>query len=325
MMLPTSQLPIAPPLEAHKRLPRPRAFASVTAARRVHGKPSFWQEAAASAIGGSLHAIIEQPLACPIEASITQTQVNGLGFIRNFQDLLAKGMLYRSLPTALLGSVPKAVIHYSILNIYINNLAPAGDMKNADSRTATLIGMATGATEVLLTNPLNFVKFRMQRPEWGYAGMMDAVKTIYRDEGLGAFWKGTGPTFLRNAICNGGMVGGYKLAEKMLDESGLNIPDGPRHFLAGAIGGVVGSFCSYPMEMLRAAQQHNISFMDEIVLQGPKRMLAGWAPGAARLVMTAAIMGSIIPHLKAFSNSLVMGGQEEEGNADGKKSKSKLK
>lgn len=49
-------------------------------------------------------------------------------------------------------------------------------MKNADSRTATLIGMATGATEVLLTNPLNFVKFRMQRPEWGYAGMMDAVK-----------------------------------------------------------------------------------------------------------------------------------------------------
>jgi hypothetical protein len=194
----------------------------------------------------------------------------------------------------------------------INTFAPNGDMKDADSRTATLIGMATGATEVILTNPLNFVKFRMQRPEWGYTGMVDAVKTIYRDEGLGAFWKGTGPTFLRNAICNGGMVGGYKFSEKALRESDLNLPDGPRHFLAGAIGGVVGSFASYPMEMLRAAQQHNISFMDEMVRQGPKRMLAGWAPGAARLVMTAAIMGSIIPHLKAFSNALVMGQEESE-------------
>ena len=36
------------------------------------------REAAASAIGGSIHAIIEQPINTPIEASITQTQVNGM-------------------------------------------------------------------------------------------------------------------------------------------------------------------------------------------------------------------------------------------------------
>ena len=63
---------------------------------------------------------------------------------------------------------------------------------------------------------------------------------------------------------------------------------------------------SYPFEMMRAARTHNISFMDEIVRKGPHRILAGWAPGAVRLVVTSAIMGSIIPHLKAFSNSLVM-------------------
>ena len=32
---------------------------------------------------------------------------------------------------------------------------------------------------------------------------------------------------------------------------------------------------SYPFEMLRAAKTHNISFMDEIVSKGPKRILAG--------------------------------------------------
>ena len=39
-----------------------------------------------------------------------------------------------------MGAVPKAVIHYSILNFYINSFAPEGDMKKADGRTATMIG-----------------------------------------------------------------------------------------------------------------------------------------------------------------------------------------
>ena len=37
--------------------------------------------------------------------------------------------------------------------------------------------------------------------------------------------------------------------------------------LAGAIGGICGSFLSYPFEMLRAARMHNRSFMDEMVKQ----------------------------------------------------------
>ena len=40
-----------------------------------------------------------------------------------------------------------------------------------------------------------------------------------------------------------------------------------RHFTAGAIGGICGSFLSYPFEMLRAARMHNRSFMDEMVKQ----------------------------------------------------------
>ena len=30
------------------------------------------------------------------------------------------------------------------------------------------VGAAVGVTEVWFVNPINFVKFRMQRPEWGY-------------------------------------------------------------------------------------------------------------------------------------------------------------
>lgn len=61
-------------------------------------------------------------------------------FVWNFKELFRQGALYRALPTALVGAVPKAVIHYSILNFYINTFAPDGDMKKADGQTATVIG-----------------------------------------------------------------------------------------------------------------------------------------------------------------------------------------
>ena len=61
-------------------------------------------------------------------------------FVWNFKELFRQGALYRALPTALVGAVPKAVIHYSILNFYINSFAPEGDIKKADGQTATVIG-----------------------------------------------------------------------------------------------------------------------------------------------------------------------------------------
>jgi len=56
----------------------------------------------------------------------------------------------------------------------------------------------------------------MQRPEWGYTGMGNAVVTIYKTEGITAFWKGVEAVFMRNSICMLGMVYGYKEIETRL-------------------------------------------------------------------------------------------------------------
>jgi len=263
-------------------------------------KNSLLANALSSAIGGMVHACVEQPLTTPVEASITQMQINGKGFFHNFKKLYGMGVwngLYRAFPTAMAGAAPKAVVHYGFLNYWVNFYTTDGDIRSATKKDSALIGFSTGASECLITSPINFVKFRMQRPEWGYTGMVNAVVTIHRDEGFFAFWKGIEAVFMRNSICMLGMVYGYKEIESRLPD---DFQTG-RHFAAGAIGGICGSFLSYPFEMLRAAKQHNRSFMDEMVRQGPKRLFNGYVPGACRLILTSAIMGQILPFIKDTS------------------------
>lgn len=79
------------------------------------------------------------------------------GFFWNFKELFRQGALYRALPTALVGAVPKAVIHYSILNLYINTLAPDGDMKKADGQTATVIGTSLPISKAQPVSPVYHV------------------------------------------------------------------------------------------------------------------------------------------------------------------------
>lgn len=265
-------------------------------------KQSVIQKATANAwaavLGGTIHGLLELPIVVPIEASITQTQINAKSFMWNFMNLAKNRQLYRSLGTTAVGLIPKCWIHYAWLNFYIALLVPSGNLKQATKKESALCGLLTGGSEVIFLTPINFVKFRMQRPEWGYKNMFDCITRVYREEGPLAYWKGTGAVFCRNSICMFGMVGFYNTIEQSLP----NMPF--KAVTAGAICGIIGSFLSYPFEMLRAAQQHNISFWDEMYGKGWRRLMAGYLPGAARIVMHSAALGVIIPKMKEMSTGI---------------------
>jgi len=255
-------------------------------------KKSAW----AAVIGGTLHGLMELPFVVPIEASITQTQINAKSFLWNFGDLFKKRQLYRSLVTTAFGLIPKCWIHYAWLNFYIQLLIPSGDLKKATKQQSAMCGILTGASEVVFLTPFNFVKFRMQRPEWQYKNMLDCIQRVYKEEGPFAYWKGTHAVFWRNSICMFGMVGFYNTVEQSL-------PTDMRFkaLAAGSICGIIGSFMSYPFEMFRAARQHNLSFKEEMWGKGWRRMLAGYVPGACRIVMHSAALGILIPKMKEMS------------------------
>jgi len=69
----------------------------------------------------------------------------------------------------------------------------AGARRRPQRRVAAALGsrgLCRGRHGGLAGEPAAVVKFRMQRPEWGYTGVVHAVRTIYNTEGPFAFWKG---------------------------------------------------------------------------------------------------------------------------------------
>jgi len=99
--------------------------------------------------------------------------------------------------------------------------------------------------------------------------------------------------FCRNSTCMAVMLGCNKLITPILPDT---MPR--KYFMAGIVGGVAGSLISYPFEMWRAARMHNRDFYQEMWSRGPKRMLVGWAPGAARFVITSGVVNELLPRLK---------------------------
>lgn len=258
----------------------------------------------AASISGTAHGLIELPFVVPIEAAITQTQLNAKGWFWNVWDLAKKRALYRSLFTTAVGLIPKCWVHYAAINFWLAVLTSSGNMRKATPGESAMVGILTGASEVWFLTPFNFVKFRMQRPEWGYTSMVNCLVRVTKEEGILAFWKGNGAVFFRNSICMLGMLGFYNKVEAGLPKEITKF----RALLTGIICGIIGSFMSYPFEMLRAARQHNVNFRTEMLapfkqgfVPGCRRMLAGYLPGCFRITFHSAALGILIPRMTEFS------------------------
>jgi hypothetical protein len=260
--------------------------------------------ALAATISGTLHGLMELPFVVPLEAAITQTQLNAKGWFYNFFDLAKKRALYRSFWAMAYGLIPKCWVHYAWINFWLWSLTEHGDMRKCTKLENATVGLLTGFSEVWFLTPVNLVKFRMQRPEWGYKNMLNCMYTIAKVEGPLAYWKGNAPVFFRNSICMLGMMGWYN---SLFASMPSTWPRDLRALGAGIIGGVLGSFLSYPFEMMRAAKQHNRSFREEILrqfdqslLNGFRRLMAGYLPGCVRITFHSAALGILLPRMKQF-------------------------
>jgi len=122
----------------------------------------------------------------------------------------------------------------------------------------TNIGCAGGAAVITVTfiHPIDVVKTRLQiageagRQTKQYNGVSGVIRTVVADEGAGAFYKGIGAAWMREASYTSLRLGLY---DPMKQLTGANEPNAgfARKFLAGALAGGIGSMFGNPFDVLK--------------------------------------------------------------------------
>jgi solute carrier family 25 S-adenosylmethionine transporter 26 len=83
-----------------------------------------------------------------------------------------------------------------------------------------MIGAFAGAVTGVLTTPLDVIKTRLMVQGSGtqYKGVSDCIKTIIREEGSSALWKGMGPRVLWIGIGGSIFFGVLEKTKQILSE-----------------------------------------------------------------------------------------------------------
>ncbi|KAF9818135.1 hypothetical protein IEO21_02977 [Rhodonia placenta] len=126
-------------------------------------------------------------------------------------------------------------------------------------------GTAGGVAQVLVGQPFDIVKVRMQTaPQGTYSGMLHCAGGILKNEGPLAFYKGTLTPLLGIGICVSIQFGALEWTKRFFArrniESGVGGPDGlglnsGQLFTAGVFAGVANGVVSGPVEHIRIRLQ----------------------------------------------------------------------
>ena len=108
---------------------------------------------------------------------------------------------------------------------------------------------------VTLIHPIDVVKTRLQvsndlaKINYKSLGLVGSVRTIYRNEGIGAFWKGIKAAWLRESTYTSLRLGLYEPIKQLM---GVNNKSGfGEKFIAGSLAGAIGSIFGNPFDVVK--------------------------------------------------------------------------
>ncbi|XP_070535091.1 dicarboxylate carrier UCP2-like [Ptychodera flava] len=122
--------------------------------------------------------------------------------------------------------------------------------------TRILAGMTTGAMAILVAQPTDVVKVRLQAQtnnsgKKRYKGAIDAYKTIFKKEGMKGLWKGTLPNITRNVVINSSELVVYDVTKEKILATKLMSDSLPCHFASAFCAGFVATCTASPIDVVK--------------------------------------------------------------------------
>ncbi|KIJ47167.1 hypothetical protein M422DRAFT_74824 [Sphaerobolus stellatus SS14] len=223
---------------------------------------------AAGAIAGVSEILTFYPLDVVKTRMQLETGKSSVGMVGSLRAIVAQegfGKLYRGLTPPLMLEAPKRAVKFAANDFWGKTFLSLTGVDKMTQGISIATGCAAGATESFVVVPFELVKIRLQDKSSTYAGPMDVVKQIIRNEGVLAMYSGMEATFWRHLWWNGGYFGSIFQIRSLLPKA--ETPGGQlfNNFVAGAVGGFVGTCMNTPFDVVKSR------------IQGAKKPLPGQA------------------------------------------------
>lgn len=182
-----------------------------------------------------------------------------------------------------------------------------------------LAGLTTGALGIMIANPTDLVKVRLQAEgklapgvPRRYSGALNAYSTIVKQEGLRALWTGLGPNVARNAIINAAELASYDQVKQSI----LRLPgftdNVVTHLLAGLGAGFFAVCIGSPVDVVKSRMMGDSSaykstldcFIKTLKNDGPLAFYKGFIPNFGRLGSWNVIMFLTLEQAKRVVRNL---------------------
>ncbi|KAJ3550376.1 hypothetical protein NMY22_g533 [Coprinellus aureogranulatus] len=219
-------------------------------------------------LAGALAGISEHAVMYPVDSIKTRMQVfstspvavySGVG--NAFSRISAtEGMraLWRGVSSVALGAGPAHAIHFGVLEA-VKDVAGGNEAGNQYLATSLAGASATIAADAFM-NPFDVIKQRMQLHKSEFRNVFHCARTIYRTEGITAFYLSYPTTLAISIPFNAVQFSVYEHIKRFLNPRGEYSPG--THITAGAIAGGVAGAVTTPLDVAKTMLQTRGSATD---------------------------------------------------------------
>ncbi|KAJ2093541.1 Fe(2+) transporter [Coemansia sp. RSA 1813] len=211
---------------------------------------------------GAAAGIMEHSVMYPFDIVKTRMQVVGSPSTMVYSGVTqalkvistTEGMrsLWRGVTSVVLGAGPSHAVYFAVYEQTKTMLtAASGGQANALAAGAAG-GIATVISDALM-NPFDVVKQRMQLANTGYRNIVDCATTVFRKEGLRAFYVSYPTTLVMNMPFQSIQFGCYDLFRRTMNPSGVYSP--VTHVIAGGMAGAVAAALTTPIDCCKTLLQ----------------------------------------------------------------------
>mmetsp|Transcript_19727 Transcript_19727/g.62746 ORF Transcript_19727/g.62746 Transcript_19727/m.62746 type:complete len:409 (+) Transcript_19727:263-1489(+) len=235
------------------------AAAVVKAPVKVAFNVTMLPKSIRSLLAGGISGAVSKTATSPLECVRMKVMVGkgGGGVFHVAKDIFATagmGGFFKGNGADVIRTVPSKAIQLAAFDTYKRILSKknkeTGKLECSPLMT-TVSGAVAGVTSTIVCFPLEVLRTRLACGDQ-YTGLMNAVMTIFKDEGIKAFYSGVGPSVMGVIPYAGFNLAAYDSMKKayLLTNKVEAVPHG-WSLIFGAVAGVSAATVTFPLEVVR--------------------------------------------------------------------------